>query len=1115
MKRSLVLALLAILAVCSCQIKEENDLAPKGVVFTATMEAMDDDATAVDTKTSMDANGNILWKRGDMVSIFVGTTANSLFEVTDASDGKTAASLNPVDSPAAVVGDPISNNVALYPAGPASIAVSGSSYIISNVELPLVQEYAQESFGNGAFPMTAVTNSVRDYNLKFKNVLGGLKLQLKGTATIASISFKGNNNEIVCGPADVTVAREGVPAIDLTGELYGADPGTVVLDCGSGVQLDANTATSFIIALPPMTMSGGFTVTVTDKRGLQMEIKTTRSQAITRSNLLKMPAVTYEVEEPEPEPAEAVDLSLPSGLKWASFNVGASAPEEFGDYYAWGETEPYYEDGYAQSENPVWKDGKTGYNWDSYKWGDGSNNALTKYCFNDSNGTRDNKNILEPADDAAAVNWGGSWRMPTYAEWKELMDNCDFTPTTLNGVEGYLVTPANAVTATGNSIFLPIAGCRRKTSPEYVTTDGVYWTSSLHGSDPLNAYCVSFTSTYFPHSMGEHHFRSRGHSIRPVSDEGVRVSVTGIALEESSVNIVEGNKVDLSATVTPANATQPAVIWSSSDKNVAAVGQTGRVRALSAGTATITATTYDGGFTATCSVTVVPGAVDLGLPSGLKWASCNVGASAPEENGDYFAWGETEPYYEDGYARSENPVWKDGKTGYNWVSYQWCNGTAESLTKYCTDNEYGTVDNRTVLEPDDDAASANWGGNWRMPTDAEWTELRTECTWTWTTQDGVYGRLVTSNTNGNSIFLPAAGYWDNTALRYGSDSYGYYWSSSLSVSSPGFACRVGFYSSSVYRGVYSRYRGFPVRPVTDEGVRVSVTGITLNKERLSIQECTTETLTATVTPSNATQPAVIWSSSDASVATVDYTGLVTAVAEGSATITATTYDGGFTATCMVLVTDAHLGVDLGLTSGLKWADRNIGANVSYGYGDYFAWGETEPYYSSLNPLTWKSGKSAGYDYASYRFADMSTQTYYKYSTTEQLAYNNVIDNKTVLDLEDDAARVNWGGRWRMPTAAEWEELLDECTWTWTTQAGVNGCLVVGPNGNSIFLPEASAYSDITFYNDPPQGGYWSSSLKADAPYCAYYANFKQNQGIIGKTMDYELRFRGYTIRPVK
>ena len=169
--------------------------------------------------------------------------------------------------------------------------------------------------------------------------------------------------------------------------------------------------------------------------------------------------------------------------------------------------------------------------------------------------------------------------------------------------------------------------------------------------------------------------------------------------------------------------------------------------------------------------------VDLGLPSGLKWATCNVGATAPEEYGDYFAWGETEPYYS-----SQDPLtWKAGKSaGYVWESYQWCNGSGTTLTKYVTGSSYGTVDNKTVLDPEDDAARANLGGSWRMPTYENWTELRTECTWTWTAQNGVNGRLVTGP-NGNSIFLPAAGCRYNTNLSTG--SLGNYWSSSIPAGS--------------------------------------------------------------------------------------------------------------------------------------------------------------------------------------------------------------------------------------------------------------------------------------------------------------------------------------------
>ena len=192
------------------------------------------------------------------------------------------------------------------------------------------------------------------------------------------------------------------------------------------------------------------------------------------------------------------------------------------------------------------------------------------------------------------------------------------------------------------------------------------------------------------------------------------------------------------------------------------------------------------------------GYVDLGLPSGLKWATCNVGATSPKEYGDYYAWGETEP-----------------NTNYDWSTYKWCDGSETTLTKYNINSSYGTVDNKTVLELADDAARANWGGVWRMPTDAEWTELRENCTWTWTSDyngTGVKGRIVTSNINGNSIFLPAAGSRDNDGLDL-AGIYGLYWSSSLNMGYPDGALGVGFYSDGVYRGGSSRCCGLSVRPV--------------------------------------------------------------------------------------------------------------------------------------------------------------------------------------------------------------------------------------------------------------------------------------------------------------
>ena len=185
-----------------------------------------------------------------------------------------------------------------------------------------------------------------------------------------------------------------------------------------------------------------------------------------------------------------------------------------------------------------------------------------------------------------------------------------------------------------------------------------------------------------------------------------------------------------------------------------------------------------------------PEYVDLGLPSGLKWATCNVGAAKPEDYGDYFAWGEVEP-----------------KEYYDWSTYKY-GSMGDKFTKYCPPNSYaiGIVDHKTVLDPEDDAATANWGGAWRMPTIAEQEELINNCTWTWTTQNGVNGYKVTGP-NGNSIFLPAVGGMSGgTLCDAGSDAH--YWSSSLSTVHPGYA-----YGMYFTWGAVDRCDGCSVRPV--------------------------------------------------------------------------------------------------------------------------------------------------------------------------------------------------------------------------------------------------------------------------------------------------------------
>ena len=222
------------------------------------------------------------------------------------------------------------------------------------------------------------------------------------------------------------------------------------------------------------------------------------------------------------------------------------------------------------------------------------------------------------------------------------------------------------------------------------------------------------------------------------------------------------------------------------------------------GTATFTSNAIEGG-----SITVPLHAravsnddnhewVDLGLPSGTLWATCNVGASTPEGYGDYFAWGETAP-----------------KDNYNWSTYKWCNGSYTTMTKYCINSRYGYngfTDGKTKLDPEDDAAYVNWGPSWRMPTTEQQRELYENCSSVWTTQNGVNGRLFTGP-NGNTLFLPAAGgrWYDSLD---GAGSYGCCWSRTLGSDNPSYAYYLYFNSGYWYYWYYYyRIFGFTVRAV--------------------------------------------------------------------------------------------------------------------------------------------------------------------------------------------------------------------------------------------------------------------------------------------------------------
>lgn len=194
--------------------------------------------------------------------------------------------------------------------------------------------------------------------------------------------------------------------------------------------------------------------------------------------------------------------------------------------------------------------------------------------------------------------------------------------------------------------------------------------------------------------------------------------------------------------------------------------------------------------------------VDLGLPSGIKWATCNVGATKPEESGDYYAWGETIE-----------------KSLYDISTYKWSNGNRWTMTKYCIDKEYGTVDKKIVLDLEDDVAHVKWSNTWRIPTSTEFEEILNSenCIWEWVTQNGIKGYKVISKKNGNSIFFPVTGYFSGSENV--SADYGCYWSSSLYEPASNWArsFSFGYGIDGLYKinSYDQRNYGLSVRPVCE------------------------------------------------------------------------------------------------------------------------------------------------------------------------------------------------------------------------------------------------------------------------------------------------------------
>lgn len=742
--------------------------------------------------------------------------------------------------------------------------------------------------------------------------------------------------------------------------------------------------------------------------------------------------------------AGAVDLGL--SVKWANVNIGSQTEASYGDYYQWGAKEPYI------------------YTIQHYQ---------------------ERKNITpESGFDTAAELWGGSWRMPTKEEWKELVDGCTWTWTNSNGYYGMRVTGKGSYT--DRSIFLPSAGYYSPSDGAWHRdswdTSGDYWTSTYSSGN--DAYYQSFWNN--DKSTNPTDPRDFGFSVRPVADATVTAAVSTIALTRDANDFTKVS-VECNAKATPANATV-GVIYGTSRDNLngtaafATTGQQGRYTVTITGL-TAGASYYYRPYISQGGNNIALGdikkfttyeLVDLDLPSGLLWMNLDLGADTICGNGDYYMWGAMVPYPQRG-----------------WGSYQ---SAAQNLT-----------------ESGHDAVRSTLGSPYRLPTWAEMSELNNSanCNWDWITMKGVPGYKVSSKTHPERyIFLPTTGWLNSDGAMQYANTRGNWWSSTWTNSNPHAYDLGGAQGTPAYphtgddgNGVDPVSYGSFLRPVVSvvstDKAQATGSAYQLNGQVNSRWGYGSGVKVGFVYSMSPSPTVGADGCEDVPVSGVsqsgDYSYTLTCAVLGNNTTyyyRAYIYDGtayhyGAEQLFVTMgASPAYQAVDLGLPSHTKWANMNVGAESETGVGRFFAWGEV---YSKTN---------------------FSTGTYENYYS----CYERI--GEDIAGTKHDAARAIMGGAWTMPTLAQYQELMDSryTNWVWTTENGRNGyriySIVDGYTDKSIFFPTSGWMNGTTLQGDNSYGYFWLSTLYNSDE--AYYTAIHSGS----KSYDNDPRWEGFPIRGV-
>lgn len=612
LRTCLAAGLTSLVLSCSQQEFDTLDAVSPGNRFHAWIESPE----GSDTKVYVDNKLHVLWDADDRASIFNKYTYNQEYRFTGKT-GEPEGSFEIIPNDDFVTGNELDWVYAVFPYQE-STSIDNDGVL--TIALPASQTYRENSFGRGANTMVSCT---ADDQLLFKNLCGYLALKLYGeNVFISSISIKGNQGEPLAGEALVISSPDRDPSCS----FKDATVQEITLTMTEPVRLGsaASDATTFWLVIPPVTFMEGFTVIVQDQGGRVFEKATTKSLCISRNTLTRMAAFQV-TDDSAPEGCYVDEYGVNQGpgitidgITWAPVNCGykpATADSKgypYGKLYQWGRKygqgygAPYLNDGdpYEDETIPVLAQQWTGNNEEAdpgtfyygipftYNW-------ISSFdCFwNKGSESEPIKNgLYDPCPK--------DWRVPTATELSTLATGNRSSLTAVDGIYGFWFSGSSVFSESlTDKVFLPASGGRFADNHYHHNgangrgDGGSYWCATLEGTGAMNmSLDGTVGSTY----------RAFGFAVRCVREEVQSfVPVSDITLDRQEITLTVGESETLLANVAPDNASDKTVLWNSDAPAVASVDGKGKVTALKAGTATITATSQSGGKTATCTVTVV------------------------------------------------------------------------------------------------------------------------------------------------------------------------------------------------------------------------------------------------------------------------------------------------------------------------------------------------------------------------------------------------------------------------------------------------------------------------------------------------------------------------------